>query len=82
MEWVTREADDNDNLPTEAGLYRVMITGDAEYIDGHCIYSFDDYASWAYFTPHEDGGNFSGDGDEENYNIFAYYGPIPEYKAP
>lgn len=82
MEWVRREPADEGDLPTQEGFYRIMVTGDSEYIDGHCMYEFPEYANWAYFTPHEDGGNFAGDYDEDNSAVFAWFGPIviPEYK--
>jgi hypothetical protein len=59
-----------------------MTSGDSESIDGHQIYAFDDYETWAYFTPDEEGGNFVGIHDEDNYVIFAYCGPFvtPPFK--
>jgi hypothetical protein len=80
MEWVTRES--RKDFPTKAGWYRVMVSGDSESIDGHVIYSFEDYETWAYFEPNEDDGSFRGMHDEDEYTIFAYYGPIviPQYK--
>lgn len=81
-EWITRN-DNNTNNPTIFGLYAVMVSGDSEYVDGHCVYSFDDYQTFASFKENEEGGIFSGEHDEEDFTIFAYYGPIeiPEYKA-
>lgn len=61
-----------------------MVSGDSESIDGHTIYAFDDYETWAYFTPHEeDTGSFAGVHDEDEYTIFAYCGPFnfPEYRT-
>lgn len=80
-EWITR---DGNNNPTEAGLYAVMVNGDSEYIDGRCVYAFDDYQTFAVYKPDEDGGVFTGEHDEEDATIFAYYGPIiiPTYEAP
>jgi len=82
-EWITRN-DDKSNNPTEAGIYAIMVSGDSEYVDGHCVYSFGDYETFGSFNPDEDGGSFVGDHDEEDFTIFAYYGPIiiPTYKAP
>jgi hypothetical protein len=79
MRWVQRE--NKDCFPTIKGWYRVMVSGDSESIEGHTIYAFDDYETWAQFTPHEDGGSFVGTHDEDEYTIFAYCGPIvfPEY---
>lgn len=81
--WIQRE---NENtFPTLEGWHRVMVSGDSESIDGHVIYSFDDYENWAYFTPNQDGGGrFVGIHDEDESVIFAFCGPItfPEYKAP
>lgn len=81
MEWVTRD-DDKTNNPLTEGLYAVMVSGDSESIEGHVIYDFPDYQSFAKFKPDEDGGVFAGEHDEEDFTIFAYYGPIviPEYK--
>lgn len=66
------------------GTYAVMVSGDSEYCDGHLVYAFDDYQSWASFSLDEDNGLFKGDHDEEDDTIFAYYGPIniPNYEAP
>lgn len=82
LKWHTRK-DDNEH-PIEAGTYRVMILGDSESLDGHLIYSFDDYVTWAEYVPDEDGGSFKGSHDEEDCSIFAWYGPIniPPYEAP
>ena len=81
-EWVHRG--DGKSIPTEQGLYRVMVTGDSESIDGYTIYSFPDYATWAVFIKDEDGGFFKCEHDEEDSFIFAYYGPIviPPYSEP
>lgn len=81
-EWITRN-DDKTNNPTEPGLYAVMVTGDSEYVDGHCVYSFPEYQNFAEFKLHEEGGVFKGAHDEEDEFIFAYYGPIiiPPYEA-
>ncbi len=69
------------DFPEVNGWYRVMVAGDSESIDGHTIYEFDDYETWAQFTSHEDGGSFVGQHDEDEHTIFAYCGPfaIPEY---
>lgn len=82
-EWITRN-DDKSNNPTTDGFYAIMVSGDSEYIDGHCIYSFDDYQTFGLFVMNEDGGTFKGEHDEEDFAIFAYYGPIaiPPYEAP
>lgn len=82
-EWITRN-DDKSNNPTVGGTYAIMVSGDSEYVDGHCVYSFDDYQSWGTFELNEDGGIFKGEHDEEDFTIFAYYGPIniPPYEAP
>lgn len=81
-EWINRN-DDKSNNPTIEGIYAVMVSGDSEQIDGHTIYAFDDYRSWASFKLDEDGGSFTDEHDEEDFTIFAYYGPIliPEYKV-
>jgi len=76
-DWCHRNDRDAD-FPTLAGHYRVMVAGDSESIDGHTIYDYPDYETWAWFEPSEDGegGNFTGTHDEENESIFAYFGPI------
>jgi hypothetical protein len=81
LQWVHRKKETD--FPSIEGHYRVMVSGDSEAIDGHTIYAFDDYETWAYFTPHEDGGSFVGTHDEDEHCIFAYCGPItfPTYKA-
>lgn len=82
-EWIVRNPGKTNN-PTAEGHYRVMVSGDSESIDGHVIYSFEAYEAWAFFVPDEDGGYFKGDHDEEDFTIFAYFGPIdfPNYKGP
>lgn len=83
LSWIHRV--DMQTKPTLAGYYRVMIGGDSEQVDGHTVYSFDDYETWAYFTPNEDdGGSFVGEHDEEDFCIVAYCGPIifPAYESP
>lgn len=84
MIWKERQS--LDDCPEESGWYRIMVSGDSELIDGHYIYSFDDYETWAYFTKaspdeFEDfiggyKGSFCGTHDEENETIFAYVGPF------
>lgn len=83
LEWIIRN-DDKSNNPTVEGLYAVMVGGDSEQIDGHTIYAFDDYQNFAEFKLNEDGGAFVGAHDEEDFTIFAYYGPIiiPKFKDP
>jgi len=39
------------NTPTEEGWYRVLYSGDSEYLEGHMIYDYDDYQGWAYWNP-------------------------------
>lgn len=82
MQWEDRT--EEKSLPASEGWYRVMVSGDSESIDGHTIYSFDDYETWAYFIPDEDGGgSFSGINDEDENVIFAYCGPftVPKYNT-
>jgi hypothetical protein len=81
LKWVHRI--DRGTFPEADGWYRVMVSGDSESIDGHTIYSFDDYETWAQFTKHEDGDSFIGIHDEDEYTIFAFCGPfiIPPYEA-
>jgi hypothetical protein len=81
LKWHTRESETD--FPEVSGWYRVMVSGDSESIDGHTIYAFDDYETWAQFTKHEDGGSFVGEHDEDEHTIFAYCGPIvfPAYEA-
>lgn len=68
---------ESDGLPTIEGFYRVKVSGDSESVDGHLIYEYEDYETWAYFTPdNDDSGVFAGDHDEDNYNIFAWCGPF------
>lgn len=73
------------SFPTINGWYRVMVSGDSESIDGHTIYSFDDYETWAQYTSHapDEGGSFVGIHDEDEHCIFAFCGPfiIPPYEA-
>lgn len=89
MQWVHRNT--KDDVPTESGVYRVMVSGDSESVDGFTIYDFGDYETWAIFTraspdEYEDfpggyKGTFTGDHDEEDETILAYCGPIvwPKY---
>ncbi len=80
--WITRN-EDKSNDPIEHGFYAIMVSGDSAYVDGHCVYSFDDYQTFGTFEINEDGGSFKGEHDEEDFTIFAYYGPvvIPIYEA-
>lgn len=77
MEWVDR---DERGDPTAEGYYRVMIAGDSESIDGHTIYEYGDYPTWAYWHIEDDTGYFTTEHDESE-GIFAYFGPliIPDY---
>lgn len=73
-------------IPAVEGWYRVMHAGDSEYLEGHCLYDFADYESWAYWTPagpdeFEDfDGGYKGQWkcshDEDGDFIFAYCGPF------
>lgn len=73
-------------VPKEPGIYAVMISGDSEVVDGHVIYSYQDYQTFAVHN----GFNEDGDPvivcshDEEPEWIIAWYGPIeiPAYKVP
>lgn len=90
MKWHDRAS--KDDFPATTGWYRVMISSDSESIDGHQIYAYPDYETWAHFSKadndeyedFENGykGMFVGAHDEENDMIFAWYGPflIPSYK--
>lgn len=83
LTWVYRV--DPTTKPTISGYYHVMVAGDSESIEGHTIYAFDDYETWAYFTFNDkDGGNFVGEHDEEDFTIFAFCGPVPfpKYESP
>lgn len=83
LKWIHRV--DPNTFPKIDGWYRVMVAGDSESIDGHTIYAFDDYETWAHYSSHapDEGGSFVGTCDEDNDCIFAFCGPItfPEYKA-
>lgn len=84
LKWVTRT--DEHSHPTETGWYRVAISGDEERLDGHVLYSFGDYETFAFFTAAEAHeredfpggyqGNFDCVHDESDESIFAYCGPI------
>lgn len=88
MKWIEQQP----AIPPKEGWYRVMIPGDSESIDGHTIYDFPDYETWAYWYPatEEDYEDFEGGykghwncvHDEESEFVFAYYGPIefPSFK--
>lgn len=81
MQWIKRG--DENQLPTVSGWYRVMVSGDSESIDGHTIYDYPDYETWAWFEydNDEETGIFTGSHDEETDMIFAYCGPfeVPKY---
>lgn len=82
MEWVTRT--DINHYPETAGIYRVMISGDSESMDGFTIYEYDDYETWAAFFIDEDQNPcWNTQHDECNEMIFAFYGPIiiPDYSC-
>lgn len=88
-EWREYDYKDKTTHPTEVGVYRVMVSGDSESCDGHVVYDYPDYPTWAYVGDDEDDdGNpclvfGQGTHDEEPENFFAYYGPvsIPVYKG-
>lgn len=73
-------------IPSAEGWYRVMHSGDSEYLEGHLIYDFPDYEDWAYWTPASpdefedfDGGykgSWGTQHDEDGDFIFAYCGPF------
>lgn len=79
-------------VPEKEGWYVVMISGDSESIDGHTIYDFPDYETFAYWKPADDSeleefengykGSWRFMHDEEADTAFAYYGPIefPAFK--
>jgi hypothetical protein len=69
-------------LPRRPGYYRVMISGDSESLEGHTIYEYSDYETWAYFAIDDENGTFTGVHDEETDMIFAFCGPIavPPFK--
>lgn len=81
--WHRYDHDDITTHPTEAGVYRVMVSGDSESLDGHTLYEYPDYATWANAIKAEtDEGapcvSFgSGTHDEEPESFFAYFGPVP-----
>jgi hypothetical protein len=91
LKWHTRES--SSDYPPAEGWYRVMISGDSESVDGHLIYSYPDYETWAHFAPASPAspepfpggyrGTFTGWRDEDDSTIFAYCGPIliPPYEA-
>ena len=80
LKWVRSDGDNDDakQLPTELGLYRVMIAGDRETDDmGGVIYDFDDYETWATVTAvDETGPSMSFNHDEDIETMIAWYGPI------
>jgi hypothetical protein len=80
VEWHRRE--NESDLPKISGWYRVIIAGDSESIEGHQIYSFDDYPVFMQVTCDEDGASGTGPHDEELEFAVAWFGPIeiPPYK--
>lgn len=74
--WKKFDHKDKATWPIEVGVYAVMVKGDSEYLDGHCIYSFDDYQTFADCEVNEEGYILKGYHDEEAEFMFAYYGPI------
>lgn len=66
------------NLPTEKGAYIGMFLGDSEYLEGHCLYNFDDYESFFSVLDwdEEDGPDIRCMWDEEPEWIISWYGPI------
>src|SRR5882672_4585409 len=77
--WNKFDRKDKSTWPTIHGRYAVMVSGDSESIDGHCIYEFPDYQTFAnLITSDPDDGeegfiNFHGYHDEDEYTIFAWY---------
>lgn len=83
LQWRRFDHEDAATWPPEPGLYCVMVEGDSEYCDGHLIYAFGDYTTFAVLHPADENGGrrFSGEHDEEPYNYKAWCGPvvIPPY---
>lgn len=82
MKW--REFDYNNRASwPEAGWYAVRIAGDSESEDGHVLYSYPDYTTFAKIEYDEGDGSllFNAQHDEEPDFAFAVYGPldVPEY---
>ena len=83
-----------DEYPSEAGHYRIRISGDSESVDGFTIYDYPDYETWAWWEPatSEELEDFPGghkgswhtQHDEEDCMIFAWFGPVkvPEFSSP
>jgi hypothetical protein len=87
LKWHPFDKEDPSTWPTELGTYAVMISGDSESIDGHMIYEFGDYQTFANLVqlsrdPDDCFISFSGTHDEDDHTIFAWYGPlvIPKYE--
>lgn len=84
-EWVLADPDKGLTHPEAEGHYFVLFAGDSESVDGHTIYSFDDYTEWAYWHPaqpeeledFEGGfkGNWSSSSGEPE-SIIAWCGPV------
>lgn len=75
-DWHKLEWDDETTHPKENGLYAVWVHGDSEYVDGHCIYDFLDYWTFATYTNTDTELGFVGQHDEEPETMYAWYGPI------
>jgi len=77
-DWKVVIDDTGGPYPTEPGHYRVMISGDSESIDGHTIYSFEDYEAWVWFNEPDEDGNPSmvAQHDEEIETVLAWFGPV------
>lgn len=74
LKWTARE---EGVLPTVPGLYRVMVSGDSESIDGHQIYAFDPYETFMQIGIDQDGDVAGTAEHDETFDfVIAWYGPI------
>jgi hypothetical protein len=76
LTWHKCDWDKPETRPTEPGSYAVMISGDSESVDGHVLYDFPDYQTFASVWVEEGEVQIAPSHDEPIHTIFAWCGPL------
>ncbi|WP_046869012.1 hypothetical protein [Microvirga massiliensis] len=77
LTWHECDWDNPETRPTEPGPYAVMISGDNASVDGHVLYDFPDYQTFASVWLEEGEVQIAPSHDEPIHAIFAWCGPLP-----
>jgi hypothetical protein len=77
LTWHECDWENEATRPTVAGSYAVMISGDSASVDGHVLYDFPDYQTFASVWVEEGEVQIAPSHDEPAHTIFAWCGPLP-----